>query len=54
MDLPVQAAEDVGQLLVQVYAIHGVVIQETGGMEGLHDAAMMHAASNCAQKSSFG
>ena len=35
MDASEQAAEDVGYLIVQVYAIHEVVIQETGGMEGL-------------------
>lgn len=44
MDASEQAAEDVGHLIVQVYAIHEVVIQETGGMEGLRDGAMLHAA----------
>jgi len=37
-------AEAVAQLLIEVYAIHDVVIQETGGLEGLRDAAMLHAA----------
>lgn len=45
MDAPDEAAENVGRLLDQIYAIHEVVIQETGGMEGLHDAAMLHAAA---------
>lgn len=44
MDASEQAAEDIGHLIVQVYAIHEVVIQETGGMEGLRDGAMLHAA----------
>jgi death on curing protein len=44
MDASEQAAEDVGRFIVQVYAIHEVVIQETGGMEGLRDGAMFHAS----------
>ena len=33
MDASEQAAEDIGHLIVQIYTIHEVVIQETGGME---------------------
>ena len=39
MDASEHAAEDVSHLIVQVYDIHEVVIQETGGMEGLRDGA---------------
>ncbi len=37
-------AEIISQLIAQVYAIHEVVIAESGGMEGLRDGAMLHAA----------
>ena len=40
MDASEQAAEDIGHLIEQVYAIHEVVIEETGGMEGLRDGAI--------------
>jgi death-on-curing protein len=36
--------ETVGQLIAQVYSIHETVIAESGGMEGLRDGAMLHAA----------
>jgi len=35
---------DVAELLVQVYAIHEVVIGESGGLAGLRDGTMLHAA----------
>lgn len=45
MDASEHAAENVGHLIDQIYAIHEVVIQETGGMEGLRDGFMLHAAA---------
>lgn len=44
MELPEHAAQDVSELLLQVYAIHETVIQESGGLVGLRDAALLHAA----------
>jgi prophage maintenance system killer protein len=35
----------VADLVVQIYNIHEVVIAETGGLEGLRDGAMLHAAA---------
>jgi death-on-curing protein len=35
---------DVAELVVQVYAIHEIVIEESGGLAGLRDGAMLHAA----------
>ena len=37
-------ADRVAELLVQIYGIHEVVINESGGMEGMRDGAMLHAA----------
>ena len=34
----------IAELVVQVYNIHEVVIDESGGLEGLRDGAMLHAA----------
>ena len=34
----------IAELVVQVYNIHEVVIEESGGLEGLRDGAMLHAA----------
>jgi len=36
--------EVIGQLIGQIYAIHEAVIVESGGLEGLRDGAMLHAA----------
>jgi len=36
--------ETIGQLITQIYAIHETVVAETGGLAGLRDAAMLHAA----------
>lgn len=44
MVAPDYEADAIGKLIVQVYAIHEAAIEETGGMEGLHDGAMLHAA----------
>jgi len=41
--LPGQA-EEVAELLVRVYEIHEVVIGETGGLPGLREASLLHAA----------
>jgi death on curing protein len=37
-------ADEIADLLVRVYEIHEVVLVETGGIVGLRDAAMLHAA----------
>jgi death-on-curing protein len=37
-------ANIVAELMVQIYNIHDVVIQESGGLEGLRDGALLHAA----------
>lgn len=37
-------AEAVARLLIQVYTIHEVVIEETGGLAGMRDVLMVHAA----------
>lgn len=37
-------ADSVAELVVQIYNIHETVIAESGGLEGLRDGAMLHAA----------
>lgn len=37
-------ANTIAELLVQIYRIHEIVIQESGGLEGLRDGTMLHAA----------
>jgi death-on-curing protein len=37
-------ADEVANLLVRVYEIHDVILAETGGIAGLREAAMLHAA----------
>ncbi len=44
MDETESITETVGQLIAQVYAIHEAAISESGGMAGLRDGAMLHAA----------
>lgn len=44
MRVPEDAANHIGALIVQVYAIHETVIAETGGLEGLRDASLLHAS----------
>ena len=39
-----ERADEIGRLLVRVYEIHEIIIAETGGIQGLRDAAMLHAA----------
>jgi death-on-curing protein len=39
-----QRANEIAHLLVRVYEIHEIIIAETGGLPGLRDAAMLHAA----------
>jgi death-on-curing protein len=34
----------IAELVVQIYNIHEVIIEESGGLEGLRDGAMLHAA----------
>ncbi len=35
---------DVAEMVVQIYAIHEAVIAENGGLQGLRDGTMLHAA----------
>ena len=37
-------ADQVAELVVRVYELHEVAISDSGGMEGLRDSAMLHAA----------
>ena len=39
-----ERADEIAHLLVRVYEIHEIIIAETGGLLGLRDAAMLHAA----------
>ena len=39
-----ERADEIANLLVRVYEIHEIIIAETGGLSGLRDAAMLHAA----------
>jgi len=41
---PGEKAEIIARLLVRVYQIHEVSIAETGGLPGLRDARLLHAA----------
>lgn len=44
MDAGETQAGYIAELVVQIYNIHEVVIEESGGLEGLRDGAMLHAA----------
>lgn len=37
-------ADQVAELVVRVYELHEVAISDSGGMEGLRDGALLHAA----------
>lgn len=37
-------ADIIAELVIRIYTIHDVVIAKTGGLEGLRDGAMLHAA----------
>jgi len=39
-----EQANEVAKLLVRVYELHETVISETGGLPGLRDATLLHAA----------
>lgn len=39
-----QQANRIAELVVQIYAIHEVMLQQSGGIAGLRDGAMLHAA----------
>jgi death-on-curing protein len=39
-----QRANHIAELVVQIYAIHEVMLQQSGGIPGLRDGAMLHAA----------
>ena len=43
-DLGDERADEVATLLVRVYEMHEVIIAETGGMPGLREASLLHAA----------
>jgi death-on-curing protein len=34
----------IAELVVQIYNIHEIVIEESGGLEGLRDGTMLHSA----------
>lgn len=38
-------ANRIAELVVQIYAIHEVMLQQSGGIAGLRDGAMLHAAA---------
>ncbi len=40
-----ERANEVADLLVRVYEMHEIIITETGGLSGLRDATMLHAAA---------
>jgi hypothetical protein len=37
-------ADQIAELVVRVYGLHEVAINDSGGMEGLRDGALLHAA----------
>lgn len=37
-------ADEIANLLIRVYEIHEIIIDETGGIAGLREAAMLHSA----------
>jgi death-on-curing protein len=39
-----ERADEVADLLVRIYEMHEIIIAETGGLPGLRDATMLHAA----------
>lgn len=39
-----ERADEVADLLVRIYEMHEAIITETGGLPGLRDGAMLHAA----------
>ncbi len=39
-----QQADWIAELVVQIYAIHEVMLQQSGGIPGLRDGTMLHAA----------
>lgn len=41
---PFERADEIAALLIQIYEIHEVVISETGGLPGLREASLLHAA----------
>jgi death-on-curing protein len=42
--MPPERTEEVGDLLIRVYEIHEVVLEEAGGLPGLREASLLHAA----------
>ena len=45
MDVDDSRANQVADLLIQIYEIHEAILQESGGIPGLRDGAMLHSAS---------
>lgn len=39
-----ERADEIASLLVRVYEIHEVIIADTGGLPGLREASLLHAA----------
>ncbi|HAI70095.1 MAG TPA: hypothetical protein DCM38_11760 [Gammaproteobacteria bacterium] len=39
-----ETTHDVAELVVQIYTIHEAIIAESGGLQGLRDGTMLHAA----------
>ncbi len=39
-----EPADEIAHLLVRVYEIHEIIIADTGGLAGLREAALLHAA----------
>ncbi len=36
--------DQIAELVIQIYQMHDVIIAQTGGLAGLRDGAMLHAA----------
>ena len=43
-DAPDDVAQQIADLIVRVHEIHDGIIRQTGGLEGLRDGGMLHAA----------
>jgi len=43
-DAPEDVAQQIADLIVRVHEIHDGIIRQTGGLEGLRDGGMLHAA----------
>ncbi|MBI4673163.1 MAG: type II toxin-antitoxin system death-on-curing family toxin [Chloroflexi bacterium] len=41
---PPERTDEIAALLIRIYEIHEVIIAETGGLSGLREASLLHAA----------